>query len=469
MKAVTDVLTAPKNIGNNKWVISNPLDLQIADDFLHIHQLRAQSSWVAAYWEGYKEVDIYAHTTARDNSAFLMGHDFYRKYVRADADRRLFKILRPFSLNLNNRQLFSKFAKVARLNDENLYLTPAMEVLTADYLDDGEYFVKTSLNEETRRIDYSYNDYVFGNRISNKRLNRIRVNTTTKLLDLNPTILTKLNNSFKPLPTVSTIIEGNDFSPKSVKKSPKFVEILEEPQPHIPEVLAQTEQNTPPKKPTKPKVLPRKVKMFKFSPRVYEVIDKSFNYDDGIFLIPKWMYFEEFKLRKAPTKKVPTTNSPKKLPLTKFDSNLFFDKVGDTHNIFNPISSNRTPLHDFTDSDVYPYKVNVFGLSLYDDEFDNELITPVDTEELDDGFAELAEDLTFTRDPEGLIFGHSESVETSFYSQKGQSIQTPLRIIKYPLNFIKLRQDTDLIELVRTRFGSGSQDVQQKLNTHQTY
>lgn len=44
LKIVTDVLTAPKNIGNNRWVISNPLDLQVADDYLHIHQLRAQSS-----------------------------------------------------------------------------------------------------------------------------------------------------------------------------------------------------------------------------------------------------------------------------------------------------------------------------------------------------------------------------------------------------------------------------------------
>jgi hypothetical protein len=44
LKILTDILTPPKNIGNNKWVISNLLDLQVADDYLSIHRLRSQSN-----------------------------------------------------------------------------------------------------------------------------------------------------------------------------------------------------------------------------------------------------------------------------------------------------------------------------------------------------------------------------------------------------------------------------------------
>lgn len=50
LKTVTDILSSPKNIGGNKWVASSPLDLQIADDYLHILQMRTQRKWIRNYW-----------------------------------------------------------------------------------------------------------------------------------------------------------------------------------------------------------------------------------------------------------------------------------------------------------------------------------------------------------------------------------------------------------------------------------
>lgn len=50
LKTLTDILTAPKNIGTNKWRIYTPGDIQSADDYLHILQLRAQNKWVQSYW-----------------------------------------------------------------------------------------------------------------------------------------------------------------------------------------------------------------------------------------------------------------------------------------------------------------------------------------------------------------------------------------------------------------------------------
>lgn len=41
LKTFTDILTVPKNIGNGKWSISTPGDLQNSDDYLHILQLRS--------------------------------------------------------------------------------------------------------------------------------------------------------------------------------------------------------------------------------------------------------------------------------------------------------------------------------------------------------------------------------------------------------------------------------------------
>lgn len=51
LKNFTDILTAPKNVGTNRWVVSTFGDLQTADDYLHVLQLRAQSRWVRNYWQ----------------------------------------------------------------------------------------------------------------------------------------------------------------------------------------------------------------------------------------------------------------------------------------------------------------------------------------------------------------------------------------------------------------------------------
>lgn len=51
LKNFTDVLSAPKNVGTNKWLVSTFGDLQTADDYLHVLQLRAQSKWIKSYWQ----------------------------------------------------------------------------------------------------------------------------------------------------------------------------------------------------------------------------------------------------------------------------------------------------------------------------------------------------------------------------------------------------------------------------------
>jgi heme/copper-type cytochrome/quinol oxidase subunit 2 len=51
LKTVTDIIAAPKNSGRNKWSVFTPGDIQTADDYLHILQLRAQSKWAQKYWK----------------------------------------------------------------------------------------------------------------------------------------------------------------------------------------------------------------------------------------------------------------------------------------------------------------------------------------------------------------------------------------------------------------------------------
>lgn len=50
LKNFTDILTAPKNIGYNRWSINTFGDLQVAEDYLYVLQLRSQNKWVKNYW-----------------------------------------------------------------------------------------------------------------------------------------------------------------------------------------------------------------------------------------------------------------------------------------------------------------------------------------------------------------------------------------------------------------------------------
>jgi heme/copper-type cytochrome/quinol oxidase subunit 2 len=53
VKTFVDILTAPKNIGRNKWCIYTPGDMQTSNDYIHIIQLRLQNRWVKKYWNKY--------------------------------------------------------------------------------------------------------------------------------------------------------------------------------------------------------------------------------------------------------------------------------------------------------------------------------------------------------------------------------------------------------------------------------
>lgn len=53
VKTFVDILTTPKNIGRNKWVIYTPGDVQSTNDYMRVIQLRMQNRWIKKYWSKY--------------------------------------------------------------------------------------------------------------------------------------------------------------------------------------------------------------------------------------------------------------------------------------------------------------------------------------------------------------------------------------------------------------------------------
>lgn len=51
LRNISDVYSAPRNIGRNRWQSSTFGDLQTAEDYLHIIQIRAHRLWAKTFWD----------------------------------------------------------------------------------------------------------------------------------------------------------------------------------------------------------------------------------------------------------------------------------------------------------------------------------------------------------------------------------------------------------------------------------
>jgi len=50
LRNIADIFSTPRNIGRNKWQFATFGDLQTAEDYLHIMQMRAYNSWSKDFW-----------------------------------------------------------------------------------------------------------------------------------------------------------------------------------------------------------------------------------------------------------------------------------------------------------------------------------------------------------------------------------------------------------------------------------
>jgi heme/copper-type cytochrome/quinol oxidase subunit 2 len=136
LKTFTDVLTIPKNIGRNKWQISTPGDLQVADDYLHILQLRSQNKWVKKYW-----------------------NDLSQKFSR---DKNFHLISPQEQLQYNFYENFNKLLKLRYLNKSTLNVYKGIDLtwLLEESINDKYKFLKNSdWNNLLTRINNKKNSW----------------------------------------------------------------------------------------------------------------------------------------------------------------------------------------------------------------------------------------------------------------------------------------------------------------------
>jgi heme/copper-type cytochrome/quinol oxidase subunit 2 len=97
LRNVADIFSAPRNIGRNKWQFSTFGDLQTAEDYLHIMQMRAYNSWSKDFWS-----ELGKKSIKKNRFNIATSVDVYKTEFLQNAKTTFYKNILDFK-NLNIR------------------------------------------------------------------------------------------------------------------------------------------------------------------------------------------------------------------------------------------------------------------------------------------------------------------------------------------------------------------------------
>lgn len=110
-KNFTKIITAPKNIGHNKWVLFTHGNTKQCDDYMSALQFRRQSNWMVKFWsEAIKEEELY-------NLDQPMNLSFYQTIVKSLNSINHSNLENKNSLYLSNKSELPKVLNNAIIGD----------------------------------------------------------------------------------------------------------------------------------------------------------------------------------------------------------------------------------------------------------------------------------------------------------------------------------------------------------------
>lgn len=91
LRHVIDIMSAPKNIGNNQWAVTTGGSIEVSDNYFFALRLRSQNAWLKSYWESYVKSFLKYNNSHTD--IFLDSIDYDSKHL-AKANRKLTRVHR---------------------------------------------------------------------------------------------------------------------------------------------------------------------------------------------------------------------------------------------------------------------------------------------------------------------------------------------------------------------------------------
>jgi hypothetical protein len=180
-KNFIDILTAPKNIGSNKWALNNFSDLKSSNDYLHIIRLRYDNRWLKVYWDGkLKEVE-------KDNNFYVSTPIKNKVFPTLQTQKNNFNLL-----NIDLVKSDSNINLFGRKGYNELNLTSVFLKKIKSQLDEGalknSFSVKDTTNffintPETLTLDNIFLEYRFIKNFYNKNTSKA-INSLDSSTDL---------------------------------------------------------------------------------------------------------------------------------------------------------------------------------------------------------------------------------------------------------------------------------------------
>jgi heme/copper-type cytochrome/quinol oxidase subunit 2 len=145
LKNFTDILSAPKNVGYNRWCVNTFGDLQVAEDYLYVLQLRSQNKWIKTYW----------------SQLLQKPGEIKQNHIVAPQEQLRLDISNQFNTNLNTTKLSSLLISNdlnLELNLNNNFSKNNFYLFNADLIDfNNKLKLKKSIWELKESSDLSYN------------------------------------------------------------------------------------------------------------------------------------------------------------------------------------------------------------------------------------------------------------------------------------------------------------------------
>jgi heme/copper-type cytochrome/quinol oxidase subunit 2 len=196
LRNIADIFSTPRNVGRNKWQFSTFGDLQTAEDYLHIMQMRAYNSWAKDFW-----VELTKKSVKKDRFNISTPVDVYKSEFVKNVNLTLYNNIldkknvlnNDFGVNNNSTLISDYILTNFPLNYNNEYLfTNTNDVITLNLKESKKNILNVSKTISLKK------DLLFEWNSEN-------------ILDQNFFKKAKLNNPTKELNKVSRIVEFSDL------------------------------------------------------------------------------------------------------------------------------------------------------------------------------------------------------------------------------------------------------------------
>ena len=172
LRNISDIFSTPRNVGRNKWQFATFGDLQTAEDYLHIMQMRAYSSWSKDFWS-----ELGKKSNKRNKFNISSPVDVYKSEFNANIE------LTQLNSILSKKNLTSNYEKLSNNNitdnkfNNNLILVNGFEFANILLQKDQNSFLKDS------SVNFFKKDFFFIDLFEDKLLNQMSLKKQQPVLN----------------------------------------------------------------------------------------------------------------------------------------------------------------------------------------------------------------------------------------------------------------------------------------------